>query len=83
MSTAQVRKFDKGLTTVDSETNYWKTLTNGEETEANSSFTLRTGGRGRCHCVFEGRYPKQNSRPPVQFYHSPLSLSLLVYSPLF
>ena len=35
------------------------------------------------HCLFEGRYPKLNSRPPVLCYHSPLSLSLLVYSPLF
>ena len=39
------------------------------------------GGRG--HCLFEGRYPKQNYRPPVLCYHSPLSLSLLVYNPLF
>ena len=39
------------------------------------------GGGG--HCLFEGRYPKQNYRPPVLCYHSPLSLSLLVYSPLF
>ena len=30
-----------------------------------------------------GRYPKQNYRPPVLCYHSPHSLSLLVYSPLF
>ena len=35
------------------------------------------------HCLFEGRYPKQNYRPPVLCYHSLLSLSLLVYSPLF
>ena len=33
--------------------------------------------------LFEGRYPKQNYRPLVLCYHSPLSLSLLVYSPLF
>ena len=39
------------------------------------------GGGG--HCLFEGRYPKQNYRPPVLCYHSPLSLSLLFYSPLF
>ena len=39
------------------------------------------GGGG--HCLFERRYPKRNSRPPVLCYHSPLSLSLLVYSPLF
>ena len=35
------------------------------------------------HCLFEGMYPKLNYRPPVLCYHSPLSLSLLVYSPLF
>ena len=40
-----------------------------------------TGGGG--YWLFEGRYPKQNYRPPVLCYHSPLSLSLLVYSPLF
>ena len=40
-------------------------------------------GVGGGHCLFEGRYPKQNYRPPVLCYHSPLSLSLLVYSPLF
>ena len=40
-------------------------------------------GGGGGHCLFEGRYPKQNYRPPVLCYHSPLSLSLLVYSPLF
>ena len=40
---------------------------------------IRATGR----TLFEGRYPKQNSRPPVLCYHSPLSLSLLVYSPLF
>ena len=39
--------------------------------------------RGGGHCLFEGRYPKQNYGPPVLCYHSPLSLSLLVYSPLF
>ena len=39
------------------------------------------GGGG--HCLFEGRYPKQNYRPSVLCYHSPLSLPLLVYSPLF
>ena len=45
----------------------------------------RGGGGGGGHCLFEGRYPKpkQNYRPPVLCYHSPLSLSLLVYSPLF
>ena len=42
---------------------------------------MSRGGGG--HCLFEGRYPKQNYRPPVLCYHSPLSLSLLVYSPLF
>ena len=41
----------------------------------------RGGGGG--HCLFEGRYPEQNYRPAVLCYHSPLSLSLLVYSPLF
>ena len=41
-----------------------------------------TGGGGG-HCLFEGGYPKQNYRPPVLCYHSPHSLSLLVYSPLF
>ena len=41
------------------------------------------GGGGGGHCLFEGRYPKQNYRPPVLCYHSPLSLSLLLYSPLF
>ena len=35
------------------------------------------------HCLFEGRYPKRNYRPPVLCYHSPLSMPLLVYSPLF
>ena len=30
-----------------------------------------------------GRYSKQNYRPPGLCYHSPLSLPLLVYSPLF
>ena len=40
-------------------------------------------GGGGGHCLAEGRYPKQNYRPPVLCYHSPLSLSLLVYSPLF
>ena len=39
--------------------------------------------QGGGHCLFEFRYPKQNYRPPVLCYHSPLSLSLLVYSPLF
>ena len=39
------------------------------------------GGGG--HYLFEGRYPKQDYRPPVLCYHSPLSLSLLVHSPLF
>ena len=38
---------------------------------------------GGGHCLYEGRYPKQNYRPPVLCYHSPLSLPLLVYSPLF
>ena len=38
--------------------------------------------QGGGHCLFEGRYPKQNYRPPVLCYHIPLSLSLLVYSPL-
>ena len=56
------------------------------------ALTVDPGGRGEervtvpgggGHCLFEGRYPKQNSRPPVLCYHSPLSLSLLVYSPLF
>ena len=42
-----------------------------------------TEPRGGGHCLFEGRYPKQNYRPPVLCYHSPPSLSLLVYSPLF
>ena len=42
---------------------------------------LPPGGGG--HCLFESRYPKQNYRPPVLCYHSPLSLPLLVYSPLF
>ena len=41
------------------------------------------GGGGGGYCLFEGRYPKQNYRSPVLCYHSPLSLSLLVYSPLF
>ena len=41
------------------------------------------GGGGGGHCLFEGRYPKQNYRPPVLCCHGPLSLSLLVYSPLF
>ena len=40
-------------------------------------------GWGGGHCLFEGRYPKQNYRPQILCYHSPLSLSLLVYSPLF
>ena len=39
--------------------------------------------RGGGHFLFEGRHPKQNYRPPVLCYHIPLSLSLLVYSPLF
>ena len=39
------------------------------------------GGGG--HCLFGGRGPKQNYRPPVLCYHSPLSLPLLIYSPLF
>ena len=47
-----------------------------------SAPSLRPPGGGGGHCLFEGRYPKQNSRPPVLCYHSPLSLSLLVYSPL-
>ena len=38
------------------------------------------GGGAR---LFEGRYQKQNYRPPVLCYHNPLSLPLLVYSPLF
>ena len=40
-------------------------------------------GLGGGHCLFEGRYPKQNYRPLVLCYHSLLSLFLLVYSPLF
>ena len=44
---------------------------------------LKTRPRGGGHCFFEGRYPNQNYRPPVLCYHSPLSLSLLFYSPLF
>ena len=40
-------------------------------------------GGGGGHCVFEGRFPQQNYRPPVLCYHSPLSLSLLFYRPLF
>ena len=38
---------------------------------------------GGGHCLFEGRYPKQNYRPLNLCYHSPLSLPLLFYSPLF
>ena len=45
--------------------------------------TDHSGPQGGGHCLFEGRYPKQNYRPPVLCYLSPLSLSLLVYSPLF
>ena len=41
------------------------------------------GGGGGVHCLFKGRCPKQNYRLPVLCYHSPLSLPLLVYSPLF
>ena len=48
---------------------------------ASSLTPLTREGGG--HCLFEGRYPKHNYRPPVLCYHSPLSLSLLVYSPLF
>ena len=52
--------------------------------DSSSEFRKPPGpGGGGGHCLFEGRYPKQNSRPPVLCYHSPLSLSLLVYSPLF
>ena len=40
-------------------------------------------GGGGGHCLFEGRYPKQNYRPPVLCSHSPLTLSLLFYSSLF
>ena len=40
-------------------------------------------GEGGGHCLFKGRSPKQKYRPPVLCYHSPLSLPLLVYSPLF
>ena len=40
-------------------------------------------GGGGGHCLFEGRYPKLNYRPPILCHHSPLSLHLLVYSPLF
>ena len=46
------------------------------------SLLLRLPGPGG-HCLFEGRYPKQNYRPPVLCYHSPLTLPLLFYSPLF
>ena len=49
-------------------------------TTAGQVYTPKGGGG---HCLFEGRYPKQNYRPPVLCHHSPLSLSLLVYSPLF
>ena len=45
--------------------------------------SFKPRGRGGGHCLFEGRYPKLNYRPPVLCYHSPLSLPLLVYSPLF
>ena len=41
------------------------------------------GGEGGGHSLFESKYPKQNYRLPVLCYYSPLSLSLLVYSPLF
>ena len=41
---------------------------------------LHWGGGG--HCLFEGRYPKQNYRPPVLPYHSPLLPPLPAYSPL-
>ena len=47
------------------------------------TFYKGVGSGGGGHCLFEGRYPKQNYRPPVLCYHSPLSLPLLVYSPLF
>ena len=47
-----------------------------------SKYFLGPGGGGG-HCLFVGRYPKQNYRPPVLCYHSPLSVSLLVYSSLF
>ena len=45
--------------------------------------TTLKGGGGGGHCLFEDRYPKQNYRPPGLCYHSPLSLPLLVYNPLF
>ena len=48
-----------------------------------ASLPLEGPGRGGGHCLFEGRYPKQNYIPPVLCYHSPLSLPLMVYSPLF
>ena len=42
-----------------------------------------TPGGGGGHCLFEGRYPKQNYRPWILCYYRPLSLPLPVYSPLF
>ena len=43
----------------------------------------KVGRGGGVHCLLEGSYPKYNYRPPILCYHSPLSLSLLVYSPQF
>ena len=44
--------------------------------------TERGWGLGGGHCLFEGKYPQTNYRPPVLCYHSPLSLPLLSYSTL-
>ena len=44
---------------------------------------LPGGGGVGGHCLLEGKYPKQNYRPPVLCYCRPLSLTLMDYRPLF
>ena len=56
--------------------------TDSSDVKCLCSCALDARGVGGGHCLFEGRYPKQNYRPPVLCHHSPLSLPLLVYSPL-